>query len=186
MTATAQTETDSATGYKALLLQARALRGKAGTKAFDRAAILVKVFEDGEFRQDCGNLDDFRAAELLDEYVEDLALGFLDLRAMLAHYPRRRQWAEGRLSKMLREMVRAKEKALPVAARPPRVAIAETRKQLEQQLEVARREKAKIEYARKDEIGHLKARIAELEAENAELRARIEALEGSQCEPSRA
>jgi len=170
-------QTVSETGYKTLLLNARKLRGKSGVKAFDRASILCTVFDDGEFRQDCGNLDDFRAAELLDEYVEDLALGFLDLRAMLAHYPRRQQWADGRLSKMLREMVKATETALPSAARPPRMAIAETRKQLEQQLEEARREKAKIEYAKHDEIAQLKLRIVELETENANLRARIEILE---------
>lgn len=177
MLAIEQTKESSTKMYKERLLDARKLRGKSGVKAYDRAKLLVVVFDDGEFRQDCGNLDDFRAAELLDEYVDDLCIGFLDLRAMLAHYPRRRQWADGRLAKMLREMVRATETALPSSARPPRVAIAETRKQLEQQLEVARREKAKLEYAKHDEIAQLRVRIAELEAENAALKAIITKME---------
>lgn len=176
MLATKPTENDSMTPYKRRLLEAKKLRGRSGAKAFDRATILCAVFDDGEFRQACGNLDDFRAAELLDEYVDDLCLGFLDLRAMLSHYPRRRQWSDGRLGKMLREMLRANEADTP-QTRQPRMAVAETRKQLERQLEEARRERARLEQAKRDEIGRLRQRITELEAENATLKAKIAELE---------
>ena len=177
MLATEPTKTSSEIGYKTKLLEARKLRGKSGVKAFDRARILCLVFDDGQFRQECGNLDDFRAAELLDEYVDDLAVGFLDLRAMVKAYPKRSQWADGKLGRMLREMLRRQDDA-PTPNRPVRVAVAETRKQLERQLEEARREKARIAAVEKDVVSQLKARIAELENENAQLRQRIATLEG--------
>ena len=66
----------------------------------------------------------------------------------------------------------------PTPNRPVRVAVAETRKQLERQLEEARREKARIAAVEKDVVSQLKARIAELENENAQLRQRIATLEG--------
>jgi len=174
------TTTCSTMAYKMQLLEARKLRGKSGVKAFDRAKILCAVFDDDEFRAECGNLDDFRAAALLDEYVDDLAVGFLDLRAMYKYYPRRSSWREGRLGKMLREMLRANETVIP-AARPPRVATAETRKQLTQQLEEARREKARLKQTKEDELiafrqtketelAQLRSQIMKLKAENNRLR----------------
>lgn len=173
MSATEPTNIGCVKPYKRLLLEAVRLRGRSGMRAFDRAKLLCAVFDDGEFRQECGNLDDFRAAEILDEYVDDLCLGFLDLRAMLAHYPRRRQWAAGKLGRMLSAMIHAGQ-AVP-ATRAARTATAETRKQLERALEEARREKARLAQTKDLEIERLRLRVAELETEVASLRAKLAA-----------
>lgn len=178
MNSTLPTSASSMHTYKDLLLEARKLRGRAGLKAYDRAVLLCRVFEDGQFREECGNLDDFRAAELLDDYVDDLCLGFFDLRAMLDFYPRRKQWSRGALGKMHRQMLTAKtgdEKC----SRPSRSISSQTRKQLEMALESARREKARLEALRHDEVEQLRQRIAELEAENQRLTERIRQLEGN-------
>lgn len=107
--------------YKQLLIEAKKLHGKAGLGAYQRAKILVQVFDDRDFRADHGNLDDFQAADLLSEHVSDLCLGFLELRAMLAHFPSEADWKNGNLRRMHAEMLEAnrpvREPATPQARR---------------------------------------------------------------------
>ena len=157
--------------YKAALLEVRRLRGKAGRSAYSRAKLLVQVFEDRDFRTDNGNCDDFKAAALLDDYVEDLCLTFLDLRGLLA----RNSWREGRLMKMQQQMLKENNKSIPSGK--PRVVVGNLRQKLEQQLEEARRAKAVVDSQRVSERDQLQARVAELVAENAALKARVEELE---------
>ena len=82
-------------GYRKLLLEASELRAQGGRSAYQRTKLLVQVFKDRDFRAEAGNVDDFRAAEVLDEYVEDLALSFLELRAMYEHFPKESSGAKG-------------------------------------------------------------------------------------------
>jgi hypothetical protein len=86
--------------YKKLLEQAAQLRGQGGVGAFKRTKLLVEVFDDRDFRLDNGNIDDFKCAAILDTYVEDLALQFFDLRAMLEVFPKRSDWEQGKLRTM--------------------------------------------------------------------------------------
>lgn len=137
-------------GYKSLLLRAKQLRSKGGKSAWERAKILVAVFDDQKFRTDCGNIDDFRAAEILDDYVDDLALGFLDLRAMLKHFPERKTWMEGRLRRLYNQML--KEMAAAKVPKQPRQKVAETRKQLERQVEETRREAIRAKAAAQETV----------------------------------
>lgn len=176
MNSTEQTNASSTARYKTLLLEARKLRGQAGAKAFDRGRLLVTVFEDRDFRADCGNIDDMRAAEILDDYLDDLCLDFLSMAAMLKFYPRRKLWQEGRLARMYRDMIAVQERQNEPAPQPRRVS-ASTRKELEARLEDARQEKARLESIRRSEAETLKERIAELEEENERLRLRVAELE---------
>ena len=175
MNSTEQTPNSSAANYKQLLIQASELRTTAGKSAWKRATILCQVFDDSAFRADCGNIDDFRAAAILDDYVEDLCLGFFELRAMLKRFPKQGQWREGRLLRMYQEVLKDNDKSSP--ERLPRVPTAETKKELAKQLEVARQEKARIESERKTVEETLRETIVELEEENAQLRARVAELE---------
>lgn len=95
---TKTTQTDSRPGYKNLLDECRTLMAKAGSTAFRRTAVLNQVFLDRDFRADLGNSDDFACAMVLDEYVEDLCLTFLELRSILVHFPTASDWADGKLS----------------------------------------------------------------------------------------
>lgn len=95
--------------YKDRLLKAKELRSESGANAFDRVALLVEVFNDRDFRLDCGNVDDFRAAETLDAYVDDLCRDFLELKQMIEFYPKREQWSDGKLNTMHRAMMQAIE-----------------------------------------------------------------------------
>jgi DNA-binding transcriptional MerR regulator len=176
MNATKPIQNDSMPPYKKLLLQAQEMRGQSNGMIYDRARILCQVFDDGEFREDNGNIDDFRLAEILNNYIDDLGFDFLDLRSMLDKYPDRESWVSGRLKRML-AAIREKRES-PVRRATLRIPITETRKQLSRQLENLKREKTIIASSKTDEIIRLKDRIAELEEEverltreNAELRA---------------
>ena len=98
---------DDPRAYKKLLIEALALRAQGGKSAYQRAKLLVQVYQDRDFRAEAGNVDDFRAAEVLDEYVEDLALQFLELKSMIEHFPKESQWGEGKLRSMYREVMEA-------------------------------------------------------------------------------
>ncbi|HSV27554.1 MAG TPA: hypothetical protein VLH60_06650 [Sedimentisphaerales bacterium] len=178
MNSTELTQAECGASYKALLIEARKLRGRSGLAAYRRAKLLCQVFEDRNFRADCGNLDDFRAAAVLDEYLEDLCVSFLDIRRMLRHFPKPKAWQEGRLSRLYNDMLKAEsgEKDKPLSGKPRNVT-AEVRKRLESQLTDARKELARQNAVRLSEIDQLRAKVADLERENAELRERITELE---------
>ena len=165
-------------GYKAKLIEARRLRGKSGRSAYTRAKLLCEIFDDADFRADCGNIDDARAADILDDYIDDLCLRFFDLRNLLEYYPKQSQWRDGKLNKMYQAMLAEKEKQ-SIKWRPPRTkTVSEKSKAaLEQNLEAARHEVARIRFTSATEIETLRARVKELESENAILRARIIELE---------
>lgn len=170
------TQTVSETGYKQLLIEARKLRGRSGLQAYRRAKLLCQVFDDLDFRADCGNLDDFQAAAILDEYVEDLCVSFLDLRRILHRFPKPKAWSEGRLTRLYNEAMKIDEQEKPLSGKS-RPANPETRQRLETQLVEARKELARREAVKVSEVDQLRARISELEAENASLRQRITELE---------
>ena len=87
-------------GYKTLLLEAKTLMQKSGATARTRIELLSKVFDDDGFRAESGAVDDFGAAEVLDEYLQDLCVGFLELRQMLKHCPTDPAWETGNLREL--------------------------------------------------------------------------------------
>lgn len=146
-------------GYKQLLLEAKSMRQSAGSNAYDRAVILMKVFDDREFRADNGNVDDFALADVLDAYCEDLSFGFLDLKALIEHFPQREQWSDGLLRRMYTEMLDAREKVDVGERKVPQ------RRASLKQLEAAERRVVELEAAVQ--------RMPDLEAQNARLQEEV-------------
>ncbi len=137
---TKKASVETAKTYKKLLLKCLALRKQGGKSAFERTKLLVSVFENQEFRLDNGNLDDFKLAEVLDQYVEDVFLDeenvFLKLKAMLDHFPNESQWESGKLRTMYNEMLESR--LLPTKEVKPRKAaslaqVADLKNQLRQE-----------------------------------------------------
>lgn len=142
-------------GYKRLLLEALELRGQGGKSAYQRTKLLVQVFLDREFRAEAGNVDDFRAAEVLDEYVEDLALRFLELKAMVEHFPREKDWSEGKLRTMYKTVMEA-------GGQPER--------EIQRRHKITLEQYAELEDKWKKEL----ARNRQLQKENAQLRSELD------------
>ena len=84
--------------YKKWLMECLPLRQEGGKSAFKRATILNKVFLDQDFRLENNAVDDFGLAKILDAYVEDLALRFLELRAMLEQFPEGESMGRGKIA----------------------------------------------------------------------------------------
>jgi predicted nucleic acid-binding Zn-ribbon protein len=166
MNSTDQTPQNSSKLYKTNLLEARKLRERSGANAYKRIVLLSRVYHDEEFRADNDVLDDLKLADLLDDYVDDLCLSFLELEKLLEYYPRKEQWADGKIWKMRQKMISGNRLA-PSAKRSPK------QRQIEDQLTQARREKVR----QRAIIDQLMARIKQLEEENEALNVKIAELE---------
>lgn len=174
-------------GYKQKLLAAKQMMGQSGLAIYDRLLLLVEVYNDKDFRTDHGNIDDFKAAEIMDGYFSDLfGLGFLQLRSMLEHYPERKQWETGRLRIMWNDILKTKQAAdAKVNERKPvKVAVRERVSakdhheivqqyaQAEAKAETAQREAV----AAKTELETLRAENIVLKEENRRLTMQVESL----------
>ena len=146
---------DDPKGYKKLLLEALELRGQGGKSAYQRTKLLVQVFQNREFRAEAGNVDDFRAAEVLDEYVEDLALRFLELKAMIEHFPKERDWSEGKLRSMYKTVMEA-------GSAPER--------EIQRRHKISLQQYAELEEKYKKEL----ARNRQLQKQNAQLKSELD------------
>lgn len=161
-------------GYKKKLIAASELRTQGRAALFQRATLLVEVFEDREFRADNDQFDDLKAAELLDSYLEDTAATFLEVRAILQTFPTLEQW-KGKTIRELYESALESSRASSeekTRATPRRITI----KQFEGEQQARKEAEA--------EVRNLKKQITELEAsnrkyirENAQLEGRITELE---------
>lgn len=160
--------------YKQLIIQAREMRGQSGLSAYDRAKILVDVFNDRDFRTDVGNVDDFGAADALDQYVDDLCVSFLQLKAMFEHFPNREQWKEGMLFQMHAEVI---EKGKQAPEGPTRTRKSVTTKEYEKVVEEKQAASTRAEYLNK-ELEAARKRIDELTSENRELAEKYARAEG--------
>jgi len=165
--------------YKQKLLKVESLCKKAGGCLFDRMVLLVEVFNDQAFRLDNGNLDDWKLGELLDRYVADAQMEFMQLKALLDYQPNRVVWETGLACNMYAEMMVLKG-AKPGDDEPKRTrhvitqaefkALQEENKRLVAQNKQLQRYKAEAE-----QLPQLKASIKELEAENRDLRKQLTA-----------
>jgi hypothetical protein len=181
MNATTRRPSDLPKAYKAKLLLARRMRGDSQASLFDRATLLMEVFDDQEFRADYGNLDAFKAAELLDAECSDTCFEFLQLRELLAAYPARSQWENGNLAKMYRDAKKAAADPAP-AATPPRKHVLITETQHAQAVERAKRLEVQVKEllsykseaeALRERLEQARLRIDELERENDCLRRQL-------------
>ena len=178
----------AASGYKQKLIVASQMQAQTKGSIYDRVKILNEVFEDRDFRAEAGNLDDFKADDHLSRYVNDTGFSFLQLRAILEHFPDRAAWEQGLLAEMYDEMRDAKARRNraerePAATPRRRVTAAEYDKLAEEKarMEVlVRQTREQIHQATdhadelRAEVARLQARIAELERENRDLRRRRE------------
>ncbi len=174
----------TARGWKRTLIEADELLKEQRVRAFDVATRLCAVYDDAEAREE------FKTEEallsILDERASQLFLilphgrsPFLDLRAMLATFPKQEQWAEGDLSKlydaMLAEQAKtASEESAPRTRRSVTVAqfeeLQEQHEATEGKLAAAQAKLTELDSLR-SELASARQRIAALEAENRELRA---------------
>jgi hypothetical protein len=167
--------------FKTLLKEARVLRHAAGDNAYQRAVILVAVFDDRAFRESIGAVDDFAVAQCLDAEVEDLCLSFLELREMLRCFPDASDWSDGRLRTLYDRCVQMRTK--DVEEKPARKVNRVTKTELDDAVETAKHHESRARFLEAEnsrhvsELDQLRARVAELETENARLHGRIEELE---------
>jgi len=191
MKSTKQTPKDSPKPYKQKLLLAREMRGRVGGLIYDRVALLCEVFDDADFRADFGNIDDLRAAEILDAEVADVGFDFLQLREIAKNITDRAQWEKRTIFDLWEEIREAAQKRLQLAEPQPRTRRVISQAEYHDVCEQADRYKAVIRQELKPvqtenavlrkQIKELEARIAELEAENKELRAKLIAPESVLC-----
>ena len=173
----AKTEVKS---WKRSLIECRSLMGQAGESAYHRVQKLLVVFNDGEFRADNGLLDDFEAGEHLDEFTQDLALTFIELRALLDHFPKIDRWKTGKLKMMQAEMLAASKQRQNEERQPHtvnRVTKANFEK-VEQEAKTYKAALAKVEKERETDS----IKIERLERENLELRQEVAHLKGQIAE----
>jgi len=159
--------------YKQLLIQA----GRMQAKTRDRIKLLVEVFEDGQFRADLGGADDVQAAKVLDGYVKDLAITFLESHAVLMRFPDAEDWKSGDLRGMY-QTVRDESRALRDEDEngrksPRRITIIEHEKIVAENSELEGRNK------------YLQSEVNHLRTENASLREQIATLKGRLTELER-
>lgn len=180
-----RTKTEQPKPYKTLLIEARRLREEAGSNAYERAKLLVGVFADSDFRADYQQYDDAKLAEELDQYVDDLALDFLQLKALYERFPSSSDWEDGRINKLYRTLIeekaneqrrKANNDVRPVVERVTKKDVAQLRDQL-QRAEVRVGENALRAETAENEVQSLRAENAALKAKIARLEGRIEELE---------
>lgn len=165
------------------LVEASKLRGQSGLAAYRRILLLNEVFNDVAWRDRVGLSDDDKAMRTLDEYVDDLALTFAELRAMLDFYPSKEVWGTGKLMSLYREMREAQAAAsrLDGDERPQhkRIKKADFEKLAEEKQQVEYKVKQLTETVQqeRDEIIQLRRENASLREELAEARGRIKQLE---------
>lgn len=82
------------TSWKKLLQKVEDLFGEARVNLHAITVLLVKIFDDREFRHDIGIDDDYLVSDWLDKYITETNLTFIELRAVLIEFPDENQWKE--------------------------------------------------------------------------------------------
>lgn len=143
---------------------------------YDRVTALKAIFDDPAFLEyHGGNMD--KAEQHLNEKLGDFGIGYFEAAAMLQYFPKRDQWAKGKVREMLahalekeQERRRANREETPKRQGPI--------SRREHEAVIKERDAAieKVEEAA-SELRTLQAKVAELEQENAMLKGRIAELE---------
>jgi cell division protein FtsB len=175
------TTTTAQANYKTLLVSARKLKGKTQILLFQRVAILCQVFDDQQFRADCGAADDFAAGAALDSELDDTGFEFLQLRAVIQRFPAAEDWSKSTLATMYAAVLAQSAEARH-ADEPPRTRhvikqseYAELKKRTDKLVETVKtlRPVADRVQELEAELAAANARIAFLERENANLRGQL-------------
>lgn len=148
--------------------KARILRSKGAALNFERIAILAEVYRDEEFLAEHGELE---ALSLLDEEVADLCADFKTLLSVYERFPRKTDWENKPLQKLVAQVLDEQAQARRQASgeKPPRHRASVSVKQHEETV----KEKEIAETRAKslaEELIDARRRIKELESENQELR----------------
>lgn len=162
-------------GYKRKLLNVSQMKATGIERLHERVIVLVEVFDDSEFRADIGG-DDFAIAAVLDKYVDDCALGFLQLRSVLQVFPAAEEWKATNLRALHASAI---ERSKPLGQEPVKherrtVKVADFDELQEQFKDATCRANTLV-----DEITELRAENRRLLSENAKLEGRIVELERS-------
>lgn len=184
MVATATKITDKQ--WKLNVMEAQKLRGKSMDLLYERISLLVQVFDDDDFWTDNSLDDDEAAGKWLDKEVDEFrtigaASPFWTLRACLTRWPKKSEWTNTTLRKMLATLTEEREERQDKAGR--REAKRATVKELEEAVKRSEHAETTVKNLqsnmeqRTSELQKALSRIRELEAENAELRGRIMELE---------
>lgn len=159
--------------YKKTLLKVRELLSAARRDLHAIVTNLVAVFNDRDFRADNGNADDFKAADVLNEFLGDWRLKFLDAKALLEEFPKAADWETTTVDAMLdqvRQRRQPEEKAKKTFHRV-------TQKEFEQEQEQRKSAESRAKF--QAEMANERAKtIDELLAENAQLKRDLARAEG--------
>lgn len=188
----------TASEYKLKLIVVSEMKAQSKGLLYDRVKILNEVFDDRDFRAEAGNLDDFKADEHLSAYVDDTGFTFLQLRAILEHFPNRAAWEKRKLAEMYDEMRDAKAKLNKQERQPTAPRRRVTAAEFDQAQEEKSRAQVIAQQSREQlhkvtdeadalraEVARLQGRISELERENRWLRRQLKK-HGAAAEPATA
>lgn len=159
--------------YKNTLQEILKLKSANASKLYERVQLLVAVFHDRDYRLDLGNVDDFKAADTLDVYLDDTPFGFLDLAAVLKHFPSRKEWTQTSLRELHAKACELSKPESPVRKSRP----AATLKQVEE-LETAKKAaEGQVKFLQ-TQLQETRLTYDELLAENRDLRKQLHIAEG--------
>lgn len=155
--------------YKKDLLKVEELLRQGRKGAFKVATLLVAIFNDMDFRHDCGVVDDDRAAEFLDKFTQDYFCTFFQIKTLVEAYPKAKDWAGDLSLKQMFDSIPAREST--VVRKPRKTATVA-------QLEAAKDQTKRVEHRLKrveKEVEPLRQRAETLQEENARLKRELAA-----------
>ena len=98
--------------WQDLLTQAQNLQKTAGSMVYDRVQILVKLESREDFQ---ARYPAFEAHRLLSSLCQDLIVDYRTLKTMLEVFPKRADWADGKLVDLKNRMLKQQPKSQPAA-----------------------------------------------------------------------
>lgn len=158
----------SKASYKVKLEQAAAINSRNASDVYKLAKLLREVFEDRDFRADIGNVDDFKAAAILDEHVKNAPWSYLDLHAMLEAEPNQAAWA----TRGLREIYQSSRERAATPPAAPRTRRTVTTKEYDELATQLKAVEAREKYVAK-RLDESRKTYEELAAENEDLKRRL-------------
>ena len=144
---------------------------------------MVDIFDDRDFRADNNNFDDFAAGELLDKYLEDTSVSFMEARAILISFPDANDWKKTSLRDLYEQAIE-KQKPAKDSNAEKRTRRAVTLKELEDAENATKEYLARCNFLT-GENKSLQQQITDLETENRRLVRENAHLEGRVSELER-
>ena len=165
--------------WKKLLEKVESLFAEGRVNLYATTVLLVKIFNDRDFRHEVKLESDYDASDWLDKYITDTDLTLLELRKVLEQFPDESQWKETTIWKLYAATKKTTEERAETPA-VNRTAWKERAKNAEEKLADSEFKCKRLESSdsdnRKRSIDY-EQKIRDLENENAVLTGRIEELE---------